>query len=93
MHRQVSKVVKSIANVLKFRTACFTSVADIDSEQKKLRLGAEILVSTPGRIVSLLKQGDLLLNRTQTVILDEADVLFSDLSFPLQVRLGYKHNM
>ena len=32
----------------------------------------------------MLKKGDISFERTQTVVLDEADVLFSDLSFPLQ---------
>lgn len=34
--------------------------------------------------MALLKKGDVSFERTQTVVLDEADVLFSDLSFPLQ---------
>jgi ATP-dependent RNA helicase DDX18/HAS1 len=34
--------------------------------------------------VALLKKGDVSFERTQTVVLDEVDVLFSDLSFPLQ---------
>jgi hypothetical protein len=38
----VSRVVKAISNVLKFRTACLTSVSDLDSEQRKLRLGTEV---------------------------------------------------
>jgi hypothetical protein len=42
---QVSKVVKSLANALKFRTSCITSVSDQDSEQKKLRLGVEVRAS------------------------------------------------
>lgn len=56
----------------------------MDSEQKKLRLGCDILVSTPGRLVALLQKKDVAFDRTQTIILDEADVLFSDVSFPLQ---------
>ena len=39
---QVSRVVKTISNVLKFRTASLTSVSDADSEQRKLRLGTEV---------------------------------------------------
>jgi ATP-dependent RNA helicase DDX18/HAS1 len=56
----------------------------MDSEQKKLRLGVHIIISTPGRLVALIKKGDISLRETQTVILDEADVLFSDVTFPLQ---------
>lgn len=81
---QVSKVVKSIANVLKFRTACFTSVSDMDSEQRKLRLGTDVLVATPGRLLALLNRNEVSLQRTQVLVLDEADVLFLDQSFPLQ---------
>ena len=44
---QVSKVVKSLAHVLKFRTACVTSNADMDSEQKKIRMGAEVINILP----------------------------------------------
>ena len=51
---QVSKVVRAIANVVKFRSACVTAISDLDAEQKKLRLGVDIMVSTPGRILSLL---------------------------------------
>jgi len=80
---QVSRVVKSLANVVKFRTACVTSVSDMDSEQKKLRLGAEVLVSTPGRLLALIKRKEVSLERLETIILDEADVLFMDQSFPL----------
>jgi hypothetical protein len=31
-----------------------TAISDLDAEQKKLRLGVDIMVSTPGRILSLL---------------------------------------
>lgn len=84
VYSQVSKVVKSISNILKFRSACFTSSCDMDSEQRKLRLGPDILIATPGRLVVLLEKGDVAFDRTQTIVLDEADVLFSDVSFPLQ---------
>ena len=81
---QVSKVVKSLANVLKFRTSCITSTSDMDAEQKKLRLGVEVLVSTPGRVISLMEKKEISFHRCQAVVLDEADVLFMDESFPLQ---------
>lgn len=81
---QVSKVVKSLANILKFRTACVTAISDMDAEQKKLRLGADILISTPGRIIKLMEKDEISFHRVQTCILDEADVLFMDESFPLQ---------
>jgi len=81
---QVSRVVKSIANVLKFRTASVTSVSDMDSEQKKLRVGADVLVATPGRLLALMNRNEVSLDKLQCVIFDEADILFMDQSFPLQ---------
>lgn len=56
----------------------------MDSEQKKLRLGAEVLISTPGRLLALLTRDQVSLAKAQSIILDEADVLFMDQSFPLQ---------
>ena len=44
----------------------------------------EILISTPGRLFSSLKNGDISLAMTASIVLDEADVLFLDESFPLQ---------
>jgi ATP-dependent RNA helicase DDX18/HAS1 len=77
-------VARAVSNVLKFRTACVTSTSDVDGEQKKLRLGTEILVVTPGRLLALLKRKEISLEKTQALVLDEADVLFLDQSFPLQ---------
>lgn len=81
---QVSKVVRAIANVVKFRSACVTAISDLDAEQKKLRLGVDVMVSTPGRILSLLEKKEISFDRLQSCILDEADVLMMDESFPLQ---------
>ena len=81
---QVARVVREMAHILKFRSACVTSASDMDSEQRKLRLGVEVLVCTPGRLLALIKREEISLKLLQTVVLDEADILFMDQSFPLQ---------
>ena len=81
---QVARVVKSVSNILKYRTACLTSIGDADSEQKKLRLGAEVVIATPGRLAAAMNKGEIFLNHVKSVVLDEADVLFMDQSFPLE---------
>lgn len=81
--RQVASVVRIIANVLKFRSSCFTSSSNFDSEHRKLRLGAEVLITTPGRLMELLKRKELSMENVQQMVLDEVDVLFQDTSFPL----------
>ena len=80
---QVSKVVRSVAHILKFRSACVTSGGDMDAEQRRLRLGSEVLISTPGRLLALLQRKEVYLSSVHAMVLDEADVLFSDTSFPL----------
>lgn len=44
-----------------------------DQEQKGLRLGADVIIATPGRLLSHLKVGNLNLSRCSFFVLDEAD--------------------
>jgi ATP-dependent RNA helicase DDX18/HAS1 len=77
-------VVRTLGNALQFRTSCFTSVSDFDAEDRKLRLGSEVLVTTPGRLWELLRKKKIHFDHLQVMILDETDVLFADESFPLK---------
>jgi ATP-dependent RNA helicase DDX18/HAS1 len=83
-YSQVSTVVKSLAHSLKFRTACFTGLSDQDAEKRKLRMGTDVLVSTPGRLLRLVERSEVDLSEVAVAVLDEADVLLMDESFPLQ---------
>lgn len=78
---QVGQVARALSNTIKFRSACFHTDCDTDSEDRKLRLGAEVVIGTPGCLLSLLDNKDMSLSRLQAIILDEADVLFTDQSF------------
>ena len=51
-----------------------------EPQVSQLKKGAEVVVGTPGRIVDLLKHGQLSLARAETVVLDEADEML-DLGF------------
>lgn len=44
---------------------------------RSLRQGVEVIVGTPGRLLDLLKQGNLDLSTVKTVVLDEADEMLS----------------
>jgi superfamily II DNA/RNA helicase len=55
-----------------------------DQDRDDPFISMDILIATPGRLFSSLKNKDVSLDRTLAVILDEADVLFLDESFPLQ---------
>jgi ATP-dependent RNA helicase DeaD len=49
----------------------------ISEQQRRLRKGTDIVVGTPGRILDLLKRGDLKLDPVEWVVLDEADEMLN----------------
>jgi len=44
---------------------------------KRIKKGLDVVVGTPGRLLDLIKRGDLDLSGVQTVVLDEADEMLS----------------
>ncbi len=44
-----------------------------EPQAKCVRRGVDLLVATPGRLLDMLRQGDVLLDRVDTLVLDEAD--------------------
>ena len=44
-----------------------------DPQAKRIRKGVDLLVATPGRLLDMLRQGDVLLDKVDTLVLDEAD--------------------
>jgi ATP-dependent RNA helicase DeaD len=60
----------------------FTSLAiyggvSIKAQQDGLAKGAQLIAGTPGRVLDLIKRGDLKLEALNTMILDEADEMLS----------------
>lgn len=49
----------------------------ISEQQRRLRRGVHVVVGTPGRIIDLIKRGDLHLEGVQWVVLDEADEMLN----------------
>ncbi|WBF65359.1 MAG: DEAD/DEAH box helicase [Candidatus Kinetoplastibacterium crithidii] len=47
--------------------------ADYNSQENNLKLGCEILVATPGRLIAHIEQGNLHLQNIEIFVLDEAD--------------------
>ena len=52
---------------------------------KALRRGVDVLIATPGRLLDLMGQGHLLLDKASTLVLDEADRML-DMGFIHDVR-------
>ena len=51
--------------------------SSIDSQIRSLRKGVQVIVATPGRLIDLIKRGEVKLADVNTVILDEADEMLN----------------
>lgn len=51
--------------------------SSIDSQIRSLRRGVQVIVATPGRLIDLIKRGEVKLDDVHTVILDEADEMLN----------------
>lgn len=51
--------------------------SSIESQIRSLRKGVQVIVATPGRLIDLIKRGEVKLNKVHTVILDEADEMLN----------------
>ncbi|UCE30800.1 MAG: DEAD/DEAH box helicase [Burkholderiales bacterium] len=55
------------------RVACVFGGVDIKPQKEALRLGAEVLIATPGRLLDHVEQRTANLSMAQMLVLDEAD--------------------
>lgn len=74
---QVSAAVYTYGKQIGVRTLPITGGQPYPKQIKRLRQGVDVVVATPGRLVDLLGQGAVDLSQVQTVVLDEADEMFS----------------
>ena len=51
--------------------------SSIDSQIRSLRKGVQVIVATPGRLIDLIRRGEVKLDDVHTVILDEADEMLN----------------
>ncbi|KAK9109181.1 hypothetical protein Sjap_017241 [Stephania japonica] len=73
--RQVQKELKESAPNLS--SACLYGGVPIMEQARALRLGIDIAVGTPGRIIDLVERGALNLSEIKFVVLDEADQMLA----------------
>ena len=83
---QIHQVARSMSRV---PSACLVGGTHKHYQRMALEKGAEIVVCTPGRLIDMLSSGELTLNRTSFVVLDEADRML-DMGFedPIRSILG-----
>ena len=82
---QIGEGVKVYGQYLEVRHAVIYGGVGQGPQVKALRRGIDILIATPGRLLDLMQQGHLLLDRSSTLVLDEAARML-DMGFIHDVR-------
>ena len=77
---QVEREAKSLAMGQGIYSLSVFGGQSISTQQRMLRKGQHIIVATPGRLMDLMRRGDLSLSGIKAVVLDEADKMF-DMGF------------
>ncbi len=70
---QVEESFRDYAKHLPLRTAIVYGGTDMNAQIAQLRLGVEILVATPGRLLDHVHNKTVMFNQVSVLILDEAD--------------------
>ena len=78
--KQIDDNIEKYGTHIYHQRACVVGGVKYPKQIKRLNQGLDILVATPGRLEDHLKSGNLLLDHTETLILDEADQML-DLGF------------
>lgn len=87
---QISGVFEEIGKYAPVKVACLHGGVEQDEQIKKLTDGADVLVTTPGRMFDLINQGYVNLSRLKMLVLDEADLML-DMGFYKDVTDTLKH--
>lgn len=75
--RQVSDELSQVARPLNLFVEVFHGGVSYDPQARALRMGLDILVGTPGRIIDHIERGNIDLSECDIVVLDEADEMLN----------------
>ena len=81
---QVDEEIARLGQFRGVRTVAIYGGSSMDRQIEALKRGAQVVVGTPGRVLDLIRRGELKLDRVHTVILDEADRML-DMGFIVDV--------
>ncbi len=77
---QVTQALRAYAEHLDVEVLAVFGGQAVATQQSRLRLGAQVVVATVGRMIDLINRGSLILSSARYVVLDEADEML-DLGF------------
>ena len=70
---QIEEVGQTLSTYSGRRVLAVFGGVPYEPQAQKVRRGVDLLVATPGRLLDMLRQGHILLDRVDTLVLDEAD--------------------
>src|SRR5574338_205703 len=82
---QIHQVIRALSTGTKLKSATIYGGVTANRQIKALKEGVDILVATPGRLLDLLQQRYVRLEKIEVLVLDEADRMF-DMGFLPDVR-------
>lgn len=82
---QISQEIRTLAKFTRIRVATVFGGVSVHSQRRELSRKPEIVVACPGRLLDLMQQGIVSLDRVEILVLDEADHMF-DMGFLPDVR-------
>jgi ATP-dependent RNA helicase DeaD len=77
---QVTQALRAYAEHLDVEILAVFGGQAVATQQSRLRLGAQVVVATVGRMLDLINRGSLILSSARYIVLDEADEML-DLGF------------
>ncbi|WP_299693307.1 DEAD/DEAH box helicase [uncultured Vibrio sp.] len=77
---QVTESLEPIATALNINAVTLTGGVDADRQQQPLSVGVQLVIATPGRLLAMIKSGELDVTQCTSLVLDEADRLI-DMGF------------
>jgi ATP-dependent RNA helicase RhlE len=87
---QIHNAINSLGQQTRLRSVTIYGGMNINTQIKKLKQGAEIVVACPGRLLDHIGRGTIDLTRVEVLVLDEADHMF-DMGFFPDIRRILKH--
>lgn len=82
---QLAETIKGYAQFLPLSITALYGGVKMSSQENKLKAGVDIIVSTPGRLLEHMVQGNINLSEVEFVVLDEADRML-DMGFIADVQ-------
>ncbi len=88
--KQIDDNIEKYGANIYHQRACIVGGEKYPKQIKRLHQGLDILVATPGRLEDHIKSGNVSLDHTETLILDEADQMLDLGFFPVIRRIAQK---